>query len=418
MVSTVFGHGLMNILYISQYFPPEIGATQSRAYEMAKNLIEAGHRVTVMTEVPNHPSGIIPSAYRGRLRVDETYDGIPVVRSWVYARPEKTFKTRMQFYLSFMGMTVLNSLFLRSGKFHAVFATSPPLFVGLAGLSIARMRRIPFFFEVRDLWPESAVDLGQLGNQKYIDYGHAIANLCYRKARGIVAVTNGIKERLKQKGIPEGKLFLIKNGTNPERFRYIHDPGLEKKLGWTGKFVVLYAGVHGVAQGLETVLGAAERLVDHPTIHFVFIGEGPVKPRLMARAMSEKLPNVEFLPEVPSDEICRFISLAAVCLVPLKKIPLFQGALPSKIFDCWACGKPLLISVDGEARREVEAAGGGVFVEPENSEALSDAILTLRNSPNKGKEMGENGRRYIYEKGYIRSLQAEKLSRIIEKTAK
>jgi glycosyltransferase involved in cell wall biosynthesis len=185
-----------------------------------------------------------------------------------------------------------------------------------------------------------------------------------------------------------------------------------------GKFLVLYAGVHGVAQGLETVLGAAERLVDHPTIHFVFIGEGPVKPRLMARAMSEKLLNVEFLPEVPSDEICRFISLAAVCLVPLKKIPLFQGALPSKIFDCWACGKPLLISVDGEARREVEAAGGGVFVEPENSEALSDAILTLRNSPNKGKEMGENGRRYIYEKGYIRSLQAEKLSRIIEKTAK
>lgn len=106
----------MNILYISQYFPPEIGATQSRAYEMAKNLIKVGHRVTVMTEVPNHPSGIIPSAYKGRLRVVETYDGIPVIRSWVYARPEKTFKTRMRFYLSFMGMTVLNSLFLGSGK--------------------------------------------------------------------------------------------------------------------------------------------------------------------------------------------------------------------------------------------------------------------------------------------------------------
>jgi colanic acid biosynthesis glycosyl transferase WcaI len=150
------------------------------------------------------------------------------------------------------------------------------------------------------------------------------------------------KGTIEAEGNPGGKLFLIKNGTNPERFRYIHDPGLEKKLGWTGKFVVLYAGVHGVAQGLETVLGAAERLADHPEIHFVFIGEGPVKPRLIAKAVQERILNVEFLPEVPADEISRFISLAAVCLVPLKKIPLFQGALPSKIFDCWACGKPLL----------------------------------------------------------------------------
>ncbi len=418
MVEAVRGLGEMNILYITQYFPPEIGATQSRSYEMAKNLIKLGHRVTIMTEVPNHPSGVISPAYRGRFRVRETYDGIPVIRSWVDAHPEKTFNTRMRFYLSFLATTIINSLFLGPGRFDVVYATSPPLFVGLAGLVIARMRRAFFFFEVRDLWPESAVDLGQLGNPRNISRAHTIADLCYRRARGIVAVTVGILERLQQKGISQEKLFLIKNGTNPDCFRYIRDLELEKKLGWAEKFVVLYAGIHGIAQGLEKIIDAAGLLSDEPSIHFAFIGEGPRKKELIKYANMKGVTNLQFLPEIPSDEVPKYISLASLCLVPLKKIELFKGALPCKIFDSWGCGKPVLLSVEGEARRVVEEAKGGICVEPENSVEIANAVRIVFSNQSIGCEMGENGRRYIFEKGYIREAQAKELIRAFEKTLK
>lgn len=401
----------MRILYLSQYFPPEVGATQTRAYEMATNLVTLGHSVTVMTEVPNHPSGIIRPEYRSRFRVAEQLGGIHVIRSWVYATPVKNFRTRMLFYISFVVTTVLNSL--NAGKYDVVYATSPPLFVGLAGLIIAKLRGIPLVFEVRDLWPESAIELGQLNNPRHVRYGHATANLCYRHAKGIVGVTRGICTELKTKRLPADKLFLIKNGTNPNRYRYIFDRSLQKELGWEGKFVVLYAGIHGMAQGLETVLETAELVKHKDRIHFAFIGEGPTKDSLMAQAEERNLPNVEFLHEVSSDEIAKYISLADICLVPLKKKKLFKGALPSKIFDCWACGKPILLTVDGEARQELETARGGVFADPENPVAMALAILSMYENPVVSQQMGENGRQYVYQAGYIRSQQARSLSGIL-----
>ena len=405
----------MRILYLSQYFPPEIGATQTRAYEMALNLVAMGHRVTMMTEMPNHPSGIIPLEYRSRFRVIEEMDGIHVVHSWIYATPIKNFRTRILFYLSFMLTTVLNSFFLKGKQFDVVYATSPPLFVGLAGLIITKLRRIPFIFEVRDLWPESAVELGELRNPRLIRYGHAIASLCYKNARGIVGVTKGIFEKLKEKKLPEHKLFLIKNGTNPEQYRYTIDQTLDDELGWKDKFVVLYAGIHGVAQGLESVLETASLLVHMARIHFAFIGEGPVKGDLVAEVMRKNLTNIEFLSEVPADEIAKYISLASICLVPLRKKSLFKGALPSKMFDCWACGKPIILSVDGEARAELEAARGGLFVEPENASAMAEAISYMYKNPPSCREMGENGRRYIFNKGYIRAQQADNLAQVLER---
>lgn len=405
----------MRILYLSQYFPPEIGATQTRAYEMASNLVSMGHRVTMMTEVPNHPSGIIPRQYRFKVRVIEEMDGIHVVRSWVYATPIKSFRTRMLFYLSFMLITVINSLFFKRKQFDVVYATSPPLFVGLAGLIIAKLRRIPFVFEVRDLWPESAVELGELKNPRYIRYGHTIADLCYQNARGVVVVTKGIYEKLIKKNLPEHKLFLIKNGTNPERYHFIPDQNLGDELDWKGKFVILYAGIHGVAQGLESVIETASVLEHMDHIHFAFIGEGPIKTTLIGEVKKKKLTNVEFLSEVPADEIAKYISLASTCLVPLRKKNLFKGALPSKMFDCWACGKPIILSVDGEAREELEAAKGGLFVEPENTSAMAEAISYMYKNPPTCREMGENGRRYIFNKGYIRAQQADNLAQVLER---
>lgn len=405
----------MRILYLSQYFPPEVGATQIRAHEMAANLVSLGHQVTVMTEMPNHPSGIIRPEYRRKFRAIETLDGIEVVRSWVYATPYKTFRRRLIFYLSFMITTIFNSLFLERKRFHVVYATSPPLLVGLAGLIIAKLKKIPLVFEVRDLWPESAVELGELTNPKYINWAQKIADLCNEQARGIVTVTRGIYRRLLAKNLTKEKLFLVQNGTNPERYRYTYDSELQKILGWQGKFIVLYVGIHGLAQGLETVIEAASLLKHENSLHFAFVGEGPKKNELMQKAARRKLSNIDFISEVPADEICKYISLADLCLVPLKKNDLFKGALPTKMFDYWACGKPILLSVDGEAREELEGAKGGVFVEPENSSLMAKTILDVYKDPTLAKQMGENGKRYIREKGYIRSEQARVLAHILRK---
>jgi glycosyltransferase involved in cell wall biosynthesis len=380
---------------------------------MTSNLVAFGHKVTVLTEMPNHPSGIIPPEYRGKFRATEELDGIQVVRNWVLASPTKDFQGRMLFYLSFMSTSILNSLFLRSSGFDLVYATSPPLFAGLAGLIIAKLRRIPFVLEVRDLWPESAMELGFLNNPRSVKWGLKMADLCHRNAVSIVCVTEGIRKKLLDKNIPAKKVFLIRNGTNPEKHRYVFDGELQAKLGWQNKFVVLYAGVHGVAQGLETVLEAASSLADREEIRFAFIGEGPCKRNLRKTANDLGLRNIDFLPEVPTREISRYVSLSGACLVPLRKKDLFMGALPSKIFDTWACGKPVILSIDGEARNEVEAAKGGIFVDPENQVEIARAIMEMYRDPDGARQMGENGRQYINQKGLIRSLQARQLEEIL-----
>jgi glycosyltransferase involved in cell wall biosynthesis len=181
----------MRILYLSQYFPPEVGATQTRAYEMAHHLATAGHHVTVITEFPNHPKGIIPSEYRGKLYEHTTFDDIEVIRVWVKTSPTKTFWSRMAFYLSYMLNSTIAGLFLARGQYDVLYATSPPLFVGGAALALSYLRRIPLFFEVRDLWPESAIEMGELSNPKIISVAKWLEKACYGRAKQIVVVTQG-----------------------------------------------------------------------------------------------------------------------------------------------------------------------------------------------------------------------------------
>jgi glycosyltransferase involved in cell wall biosynthesis len=290
--------------------------------------------------------------------------------------------------------------------------------VGLAGLIIAKLRRIPFVLEVRDLWPESAIELGFLKNPRSRKIGYSIANLCHKNAVSIVCVTEGIRKALLEKKIPDKKIFLIRNGTNPERYRYVFDRELEAKLGWQNKFIALYAGVHGVAQGLETVLQAATILAGQQEIRFAFVGEGPCKNELLKSASDKGLTNVDFLQQVATDEISKYISLSKACIVPLRKKELFKGALPSKIFDNWSCGKPIILSIDGEARKELEEAQGGIFVEPEDSEGMARAVLEMYRDQDRARQMGENGKQYIHRKGLIRSLQAQQLESILKNSAK
>lgn len=405
----------MRILYLSQYFPPEIGATQTRAYEMARGLVRAGHQVTMLTELPNHPSGIIPPHYRGKLYERSDLEGIDVIRVWVKASPVKTFGSRMAFYLSYMVMAALAGLFLARGRYDLIYVTSPPLFVGGAALFISYLRRIPLVFEVRDLWPESAVELGELTNPRAIALAGWLEAQCYRRAQRIVVVTQGISSRLLERGNPPKKLVLIPNGANVELFQFQAEAGptLREKLGLQHKFVVIYAGIHGIAQGLEFVIEAAKALAEQPDLHFLFVGEGPVKAQIVSLATSYNLTNVTFLAELPREQMPVFLSAANVALVPLRRLDLFKGALPSKMFDAWACSCPTLVMIEGEARTLLEEAQAGLFVEPENVVALTQAILQLQGDQAACRQMGRNGQ-HMVAAHYSREALAQKLVDLLE----
>lgn len=405
----------MRILYLSQYFPPEVGATQTRAYEMARYLVSAGHQVTMLAEVPNHPAGIIPPEYRGKFWERSSLDGIDVIRVWVKTSPTKTFATRMAFYLTYMANAALAGLLRARGRYDVVYATSPPLFVGGAALALSVLRRTPMVFEVRDLWPESAVALGELSNPRAVALAGKLEEMCYNRARCLVVVTEGIRQRLAERGWG-AKVELVPNGANTELFR--PDPAaaaaLRAELGLDpNRFVVLYAGIHGIAQGLETVIEAAARLRDVPDVQFVLVGEGPKKTELLALRDRLELENVTMLAERPRAGMPAFLSAAGVALVPLRRLELFQGAVPSKMFDAWACGCPIILSIGGEARQVLERAEAGLFVQPEDPAAMADAILGLRADAERRRTYGENGRRFVVD-NYSRQAQAVRLEALLQ----
>ncbi|MBN2410429.1 glycosyltransferase family 4 protein [candidate division KSB1 bacterium] len=399
----------MRILYLTQYFPPEVGATQTRAIEMASNLVKRGHLVTVLTEFPNHPKGIIPPEYKNRFIEHELLKGIHVYRSWVYARPEKNFYTRMGFYLSYMLTCAATGSFLK-GSYDVVYATSPPFFVGVSGLWLSRLKNTKFVFEVRDLWPESAVELGELSNRRFIKWAEKLENYYYRKADAIIAVTGGIRQKLEDRGYKH-KVKVVLNGTNTDLFEN-KGQAIKTRLGLNEKFVVLYAGIIGIAQGMEQLCDVVNTMKSNKNVHFVFIGEGPVKSTVHKIKQEKSLNNLTLLDEVPREIIPDYISAADCCIVPLKKNRLFLGALPSKMFDVMACERPVILSVDGEARTVLEDAKAGIFVEPENSEQMMSAIQKLQNNPALRRQMGKAGRKYV-EQNYSRRQKALELEQVL-----
>ena len=408
----------MRVLYFSQYFPPEVGATQTRAAEMSGYLASQGHHVTVVTEVPNHPSGIIPRRYRGRLSERRVEQGVDVLRLWVWASPEKTFKSRMRFYLSYMAMASLAGALIK-GNYDLVYATSPPLFVGVAGVVAAAVRRIRFVFEVRDLWPESAVSLGELNSQRAVRLAEWLERFIYGRASRLVVVTGGIRNRLVERGLQPEKLVLIPNGANTDHFRFDGE-GRERvraQQGVSDKFVVLYAGIHGLAQGLEHIVAAAGLSQAREDIHFLLVGEGPRKAQLVQLKEELGLKNISFLPEVPTAEMPAYLSAADCAVVPLRDEPVFRGALPSKMFEAWACSRPVILSASGEAVDTLNRAGGGVVCKPEDPADLARAIRHLEANRAETEEMGRRGREFVVEH-YSRREQAEKLEKLLRSIAR
>lgn len=401
-------------MILTHYFPPEVGAPQARLYELATRAAAAGHEITVVTGMPNYPTGVIPPNYRGRLRMVETVEGIRVIRTWVFATPNRGFVRRLMNHGSFAVSSLSATRML--GHVDVFFVESPPLFVGFAALALRRLKRAPYVFNVSDIWPQSAVELGALRNPVVIRAAEWLEMHLYRKAARISVVTPGMVSRLARRGVPEGKLFLLTNGVDTTMYRPAPpDADLAQRLGLDGRKVFLYAGTHGMAQGLDVVLTAARQTRD-PDVLYVLAGDGAEKDALVARARNENIANVRFLPNQPRDAMPGLLNLAYATIVPLKKLDLFKSALPSKMFESMATAKPIVASVEGEAARLVESADAGVVVPPEDPSALSQEVQRLASDPVLARRLGEHGRAYV-SKHFDREAIARRFIELLREAA-
>jgi glycosyltransferase involved in cell wall biosynthesis len=410
----LFFSAYMRVLLLTQYFLPETGATTNRIVSLAKGLQSRDHDVVVVTAKPNHPEGVIRKGYRGRGLVHDVQKGIPTIHTWVYADPEKSLLTRLGNYLSFMVSSVIGALRAR-GPFDVVVASSPPLFVGPAGWIAARLLRAKFVFDVRDLWPDLAVAMNELDGPLKIWLAKRLEHFIYHRADAVTAVTNGFCEAIQSITGQDTPVQRVMNGTEPEVFQR-DEAGrqLRRENGLYDRFVVTYAGNIGICQGLDHILEAASRLEEwRPEVLFRFVGSGPVKEELRQEAERCGLDNVEFHPRVSLDEAAAHMAAADALLVPLADHEIYRSFIPSKFFDSMAAGRPVLLSVDGEARSILEDSGAGRYYPAEDGQELANNIRWMLDHPEACTEMGENGRAYA-QTHCTREAQAKRMTAFLE----
>src|ERR1700716_840038 len=330
-----------------------MGAPAARAAELSHHWARMGHDVTVLTGFPNHPTGVVPEDWRSRLQrlhYTETVDGVRIVRTWLWPLPNRKAHERIRNYASFCVSAGISGLALR--KPDVIIATSPQLLCALSGWWLAWWKRVPFIFEVRDLWPESlaAVGAGSEGSLLHRTLG-AVAGFLYRRADCIVVVSPAFKDHLiRYWNVPPAKISVVENGVETDVFRL--DPEameVRKQLKLEDRFLICYIGTMGNAHGLETLIAAAEELKTAlPNAAFLLIGEGAEKERIIDLASRRRLANIQFLGQQPRERIPAYVSAADVCLVMLKKTELFKTVIQTKLLEYMACERPVIVAVDGQ----------------------------------------------------------------------
>jgi len=384
----------MRILLLTQYFAPEVGASQVRLSAFCRELKAAGHEVEVVTAMPHHPEGRIHPDYRGRFYRRETLESITVHRVWLLAAKGSGFK-RILTYLSFAFFCFFG--LIRAKRPDYLFVDSPPLFLAIPGWLASRFWRVPFIFNVADLWPDSVLDLGIMRPGIATKFGFALESWTYRQADFVTAVTEGIRTCLLQKKhVPAGKVLFLPNGVDTTLFQPATPPDerLRAQLGLCDKKIVLYAGNHGYANAMEQLIEAAS-LISDQTIHFLILGDGPEKSSLQALARQLRLSNITFLDSVPLERLPPFLSIASLAAVTLRKCSITQGARPAKTFVMMAAGKPVVLAGQGESAELLREANAGLIVPSHSPHNLANAILLLASDPDMAARMGKNGSAFV-----------------------
>lgn len=393
----------MRILIIHQVFvsPKEAGGT--RHFELARYLRNKGHQVTIVASDVSYLTGRKILHHKG-LVGEEKIEGIRILRAYTPSVIHKNFVWRVFAFITFMFTSVWAAL--QAGRVDVVMGTSPPLFQGVSAWVVSLLRRRPFLFEIRDLWPEFAIDMGVLTNPLLIRASRWLESFLYSRATHLLVNSPAYRDYLLKRGIPEPKISFIPNGVDTSMFDPEADGvSIRREFGLDDKFVITYAGALGPANDIDTVLRAARRLKESRGIHFLAVGDGKERPRLENIAHKWNLENVIFIGAKPKSEMPDFLAASNACLAILRDIPMFRTTYPNKVFDYMAAGRPTILAIDGVIREVVESANGGIFVEPGNAEALAEAVRNLFENPEHAREMGLNARRYV-EKYFDRMDQA------------
>lgn len=365
----------MKILFLTDNFPPEVNAPATRTFEHCREWVKQGADVTVLTCFPNYPTGTAFPGYKNQLYKVEYIEGIKVVRLWSYMTANEGFLKRVLDYISFAFMAFWAGLFKKTD---IIVATSPQFFTALAGGALGFFKRIPWIFEVRDLWPESIRAVEAMRTQRILDWLEKLELLLYKKATCVVVVTDAFKHNLIRRGIKAEKIEVVKNGVmldvyQPQQKNEI----LLDKLGLKDKFVVAYMGTHGMAHKLDFLIESASQIKD-PSVQLVFIGDGAEKAKLLELIDTLKPKNITMIDSVTKAEMVDYISITDVALVNLKKSDTFKTVIPSKIFENAAMQKPILLGVEGESQGIVEYYKAGLCFEPENEADFIEKLMTLR----------------------------------------
>ncbi len=388
----------MKLLILTQYYPPEIGAPQNRLHELAVRLKKEGVDVEVLTAMPNYPKMEIFEKYAKGLIREEEIEGIKVYRSKIYVSKSKSILPRLLNYFSFVWTSYWRGRKLKNYDF--LMVESPPLFLGYSAMRLSKKLKAKLIFNVSDLWPESAEKMGVVNNKQLLGLAYRLEKKCYHRAQLVTGQTQGIVDNINER-FPTVNTFWLPNGVDvnfyqPEK---VESGDFRERAGLKLTDVVFfYGGILGHAQGLSVVLEAAKKVESHEHIKIVLQGAGPEKEELLALKGKLDLKNVVFMPPVEKSQMPSILKAVDVALVPLRKLDIFQGAIPSKIFEALAMKKPLLLGVDGEARAHfIEKANAGRFSEPENVDDLAKNLIQMANNPEELIQMGERARSYVSE---------------------
>jgi len=388
----------MHILIVHQYFLGKNDAGGSRWNQFAKYWSQAGHKITVLAGTVHYTTGKKRPEYKGKLVVrEQETENVEVLRCYVSKSYNKSFIGRFWAYVTFAFSSIWAGLFHTRGC-DVIICTSPPLTVSLTGWILSKLKRVPMVFEVRDLLPESVIDIGVMKNKWLIKMSYWLEKKSYKTARWINVLTPAFRDALiEKKGVSPDKISMIPNGADLDIFT----PGernnwVREKHGLGDKFVVTYVGAHGVANALMQLVKVAKLLKERdPQVQVMLVGDGMEKPMLKEKAAQWELDNVLFVDSVPKDMIVDYVRASDVCTAVLKKVDAYKTVYPNKVFDYLSTAKPVIIGIDGVARKLVERAGAGIYTEPENAEEFADAVLKLKANPRLCTEYGKNGLNFV-----------------------
>ena len=387
----------MKFLFLTQYFAPEASAAPIRLAAIIRQLRRLGHDVEVVTAMPNYPVGRIFDGYRGKFYTCEIWEGVRVHRVWLYAAVGKGWRR----YLNYLTFTLMSFFgLMKAGKADCLFVESPPLSLSVPAFFYSGLRNVPFVFYVADLWPDAVRDNLEVDHEGVaLKLAGALERWSYRKAYYVCAVTEGILSELKSRGVPESKLLFLPNGVDLEQFApTLPDHALKHELGLQDKEIILYAGTHGYAHGMERILRAAKALQQRRSqCHFVFVGEGSAKPAMVCQAREFEIRNVSFLDAVPPEQVTKLFSIALCGIVSLNEKSISRHTRPVKSLTAMGCGKPVVYIGPGEGGQLVKNADAGIVLERGDPDDIADAICKLAADPRLAEILGQNGRKFMEE---------------------